>query len=98
MQKWSDGIDDVVAIGDAPLTGDKHGAIGVAIECHAEVSAGAQCRLHQFLGMERAAIQIDVAAIGLSIEQLSLKPKSRKKQRSDAAGGTVGAVNDKLEA
>ncbi len=49
--------------------------------------------LRYVLGMERSAPCVDVAAIGLDVQEVGGNPASAKYQRSDGAGRSVGAID-----
>ena len=83
---------DGVAVDDfAMLIGKQH-TVGIAIERDADGGSVPEDLGGDNLGVERAAAEIDVAAIGAGVGDDDLAAEIGEELRGDSAGGSVGAV------
>jgi hypothetical protein len=68
-------------------------AIGVAVERDADVGVVRTTLLLQHAGMGRAAIAVDVEAVGLTASRIDLGAEFPQHGRRDLVGGAVGAID-----
>ena len=88
------GEENMVAVSDAAILSCKDRPVGIAVKSHAQ--GGMQCgglSCHK-AGMKGAAVEIDVAAVGTSVENVHLDSKFIKEHGYNARGRTVGAVHN----
>src|SRR5262249_7185317 len=78
--------------------GDEDGAIGIAIESDTEGGAAGNHLFLQGLQMERTAIQVDVAAVGLGTNGFDLGAGFSKKLGGQPVTGAVSAIDDQADA
>ena len=84
---------DLVAVDDAAFLVGHHHAVGVAIERDAEIGAHlAHLGAHR-LGRGRAAIQIDVEAVGRDAHRHDIGAQFPQHFRRDLVGGAIGAID-----
>ena len=89
---------DGVAVDDAPGVIDEDGAIAVAVERHAHPVAAVAHQRAQALGMRRAAIQVDVAAVRLVADDRDVEAQFPEQPRRDRRRRAVRRVDRELEA
>ena len=76
----------------SPLPVDREHPVAVAVVGEADLGAGGADELDQALGMSRAAVGVDVAAVGLRADQLQLGAERAEDRRGGPVGRPVGAV------
>ena len=87
-----DGEKNAIAVDDFAGFADEEGAVGIAIEGHAELSALGEHALLQTIEMERAAAGVDVAAIGRYAHRDDFGAERVKEFRAELVGGAIGAI------
>ncbi len=88
------GEHDGVAVDDVAVLVGEEGAVGVAVEGDAEGGAGDFDLGGDDLGVEGAAVLVDVAAVGGGVGDVDGAVEGLEELRGDGAGGAVGAVED----
>ena len=93
-----DDRDQLVAVADlaAPVDGDH--PVAVTVEGEADRRPGGDDAGGQLLGMGRAAAFVDVAAVRIGGQRLDGGPEPLEDRGCGAEGGTVGAVEDHVQA
>ena len=84
---------DLVAVDDLALLVTDDDPVGVAIQGDPDVGAIAFDRLGQGLGMGRAAVGVDIQAVGLDAHGADLGPQLIEGGRGDPVSRAVGAVD-----
>ena len=84
----------MIAVRNAALARREDGAVGVAVERHAQVRALRFGLLRHGRGIERAASEVDIAAVRLSIEDARFDSEPLDQLGNHAAGGAVRAVEN----
>ena len=77
---------------------DEDGAVGIAVEGHAEIGAMGHDGLLQAFQVQRAAVQVDVAAVGLGADGDDVGAERAKQLRRQPVGCAVAAVDRQLHA
>ena len=85
---------DGVAVDRRCLGAGQHAAVGVAVEGEAEVGTAFGYLGGNPLGMEGAAVVVDVAAVGSDVEQGDVAAQSGEELGGDGCRSAVGAVDD----
>ena len=93
-----DGRHELVAVDHLAVLADQHDAVGVAIERDADVGAVHHDTFLQHLRMGRAALGVDVEAVGRHRHRDHLGAQLPQHRRRDLVGGAIGAIDDDLEA
>src|SRR5579872_2650055 len=94
LHEASGGEKNRVAI-DVPATRRrKNSAVGVAVKRHPQMSAGSDGLLLHFARMKRAAVIVDIAAVGIVEDRPDFRAESAKKLWRERAGRAVGAVEN----
>ena len=88
------GEHDGVAVDDVAVLVGEEGAVGVAVEGDAHGGAGDFDLGGDDLGVEGAAVLVDVAAVGGGVGDVDGAVEGFEELRGDGAGGAVGAVED----
>jgi hypothetical protein len=91
------GEENAIAIDDFPRLADEEGAVGIAIEGHAEASVLGNDALLQALEMERTAGGVDIAAIRRYTHRDNIGAERAEKLGAELEGGAVGAVQNDAE-
>ncbi len=87
--------EDGVAVDDAAVLVGEEGAVGVAVEGDAERGFVVTDGAGDDLGVERAAVLVDVAAVGRGVGDDDVgAAELREELGGDGGGGSVGAVDD----
>src|SRR5262249_7153711 len=73
-------------------------AVGVAIERDADIGAHLAHLLAQGFRRDRAAVFVDVEAVGLHSDRDYLGAQFPQRRRRDAVAGAVGAIDDDAQA
>jgi len=89
---------DGVAIDHVVAGAGQHAAVGIAIEGEADLRAAGGGLRGDVLGMQCAAILIDIAAVGRNVQQLDCAAQTAEEFRGDSGGGAIGAVGHNLQA
>ena len=89
---------DGVAVDNASLVVDEDGAVAVAVEGHAHAVPALADERAQAFGMRGAAIEVDVAPVGLIADHGEVEPEVTEEARRDSGGGAVRRVERELEA
>ena len=89
---------DLVAVDDVPLLVGQDQAIGVAVQRDAQRGARLAHLLGQLLGVQRAALVVDVAAVRPDVQLDDVGAQLLKHLRRDLVRGAVRAVDDHLHA
>jgi hypothetical protein len=92
-----DGEENAIAVDDFSCFADEEGAVGIAIESHAELSALGEHALLQAVEMKRSAAGVDVAAIGRDTHRDDFGTERMKEFGAEFERGTIGAVKDDAE-
>ena len=93
LQAFGDHRQQLVAVDDvAALVGDEH-AVGVAVERDADIGAHLAHLAAQLLGRGRAAVAVDVEAVGLDADRDHLGAELPQRLRRHLIGGAVGAID-----
>ncbi len=87
-----------VAIHDFAGMRDEQGAIGIAIESHAQIRAGLEHLGAQGFQMLGATMQIDVASVGGAADGFDLGPQAREQLRAEIRRRTVGGIDNNADA
>ena len=88
------GEHDGVTVDDVAALVGEEGAVGIAVEGDAHGGAGDFNLGGDDLGVEGAAVLVDVAAVGRSVGDLDGAVEGVEELRGDGAGGSVSAVED----
>ncbi len=88
---------DLVAVDDASQGVHGQAAVGVAVECHAQVGLGFDDEALQRFEVGRSDTVVDVEAVGFGGGDDDFGTGLTQCGGSDDGGGTVGAVDDDLE-
>ena len=88
----------VVAVEDFAALVDQHHAIAVAVERDADVAVLAQNGFANRVEMHRAAIQIDIDAVGIDADRDDLGAEFLERLGTDLVGRAVGAIDRDFEA
>ena len=83
-----------VAVGHPALLGGKDGAVGVAVQSHAQVGAPFGKGLRHLLRVEGAAVPVDVLAVRGAVNEKAIELESFRQQGSHLGSRPVGAVDD----
>ena len=86
-----------VAVDDPSLVIDEDRAVAVAVERHAHAVAAVADERAQALGMSRAAIEVDVAAVRLVADDGDVEPQLAEQPRRHRRRRAVGRVDGDLE-
>src|SRR5579864_80056 len=97
LQKRGHRIEDMIAVGNPAFARREDGAIAVAVESDTEVRAPRLGLMRHPLGMERPAIQVDVAAVRLGVEDAYVDAQLLGERRDDIGRRTVRAIYDDAE-
>ena len=89
---------DLVAVDDLALLVDDHDAVGVAVERDADVGAHLAHLVAQRLRRGRAALVVDVAAVGLDADLDDLGAQLPQRLGRHLVAGAVGAIDDDAQA
>ena len=81
-----------------PCLVDDDQPVGVAVERDADVGAARDHRLLQQLRLGRAAVLVDVEAVGRDADRDDLGAELPQRLGRDVVGGAVGAIDHDLEA
>jgi hypothetical protein len=92
-----DSQENAVAVNNLSRFADKEGAVGIAVEGHAELGALGEHAFLQTIEMERTASGVDVAAIGRNTHGDNPRAERAKKFGAKFVGGAVGAVEEDAE-
>jgi hypothetical protein len=87
------GKEHVVAVRDAPFARREDGAVGVAVKGYAQVGAAGLRLPGHLLGVKRAAIQVDVAPVGLGIQDARLNLQLVEQRGHHVSRGAVSAIH-----
>ena len=87
-----------VAIDDLAVGVGEHGAVGVAVEGHAEVGSERFGFRGDDIGVQRAAVRVDVAAIGRCVREVDVSAQMLEEFGSDGGSGSVGAIQHDTQA
>ena len=87
-----------VAVDDAALGIDQDGAVAVAVERHTDTARLLDHRALQVLRMRRAAIEIDVAAVGRRAQQVDVEAQLLEQPRRHRRRRAVRGVDGDPEA
>ena len=98
MEPKRDQRHELVAVDDLSRLVDDHQPVGVAIERDADVGAARDHRLLQQLRLGRAAVLVDVEAVGGDPDRNHFGAKLPQGFGRDMVGGAVGAIEHDLEA
>ena len=85
---------DGVAVDDVAVRIGKHGAVGVSVEGNSHRGVVLDDLGGDGRGIERAAVLVDVAAIGRGVSEDDCAGEFREELGRDGAGCAVGAVDD----
>ncbi len=85
---------DSVAVDDVAVLVREESAVGVAIEGDAHRGMANLDLRGDDLRVERTAVLVDVAAVGAGVGDDDFASEVREELRSNAGGGSVGAVDD----
>jgi len=91
-------VKDVVAVDGAALAVHGQATVGVPVEGQAQVEATLSHVGGQSVEMERAAAQVDVAAVGRAADARHLGPQLVEDQRRQRGGRAVRAVEQQTDA
>ena len=98
LEALRDHRQQLVAVDDmAVLVGDDH-AVGVAVERDADVGAHLAHLAAELLRRGRAAVAVDVEAVGLDADRDHLGAELPQRLRHHPVGGAVGAVDHDAQA
>ena len=89
--------EQLVAVDDRAVAVDREHAVAVAVEGEAGVVAALAHRLGQHADVRRAAAVVDVAPVGLGVQQRHARAEAAEDLRRDHEGRAVGAVEDDVE-
>src|ERR1700730_5995529 len=92
------GQEHSIAVHESPRFANEQGAIGIAVEGHAESGALGDHALLQSCEVQRATTGIDVAAIRCYAHGDDIGTKRAKKLRAQLVGSAIGAVQNHAEA
>ncbi len=92
LERPSAGQKHSVTVHNLSAPGDENGAIGVAIERHAEIGAVGQHGFPQAFHMQSAAVQVDVAAVGRAVERRHRGAQPLKQIGPQPGGCAVSAI------
>ena len=87
----------IVAVEDFAALVDQHHAIAVAVERDTDVAVLAQNGFANRVEMHRAAVQIDVGAVGIDADRHDLGAQLLERVGTDLVGGAVGAIDRDLQ-
>jgi hypothetical protein len=76
----------------------KHGAVGVAVEGDAEAGFELLRFGSDNVGMQRAAVRVDITAVGSGVGELEVSAEMSEELRGNGRGGSIGAVENDLKA
>src|SRR5581483_2425980 len=88
----------IVAVEHLALAVHQDGAVGVAVQRHAEIGSFSQYRLAHAGGVQRAAVAIDVLAVGIDAQRNHVGAQFVQYVGTDLVGGAVGTVDHHLDA
>ncbi len=92
-----DHVQQLVAVVDPPVGIDDDDAVGVAVECDAEVCLVGLHRMRQVVGMQCADAVIDVHSVRVGPQLDHFGAEFVEHGRCDVIGGAVRAVDDDLQ-
>ena len=84
---------DRIAIHDLAVGGDENGPVGIAIESHAQIGAIFEHGGAERLDVQRAAVQIDVAAVGLVADGVHVGSQMAEQRGRQLKGRAVAAID-----
>ncbi len=85
-------VDDVVAAPDTAGVVDEDGAVGVAVEGHAEVGTLAHDDVGQRLGVQGSGVLVDVAAVWLVVDDDDVRAGAAEDVGRDTGSGAVTGI------
>ena len=97
LQAERDQRHQLVAVDQLALLVDDDQPVGVAVEREADVGAARDHRFLEQLRMGRAAVVVDVEAVGRDAERDHLGAQLPQRLGRDVVGGAVGAIDHDLE-
>ena len=98
LEAFGDHGDQLVAVDDVALLVDDDHAVGVAVERDADIGAHLAHLAAERLRRGRAAVAIDVEAVGLDADRDDLGAELPQRLRRHLVGGAVGAVDHDAQA
>ena len=91
-------VEQVVTVDDAPVRGDEHHPVAVAVERDAQVRADRRNVLHQRAGVGAAHALVDVQPVRIGTNGVHPRTQFTQHQRAHLVGGAVGAVHGHVHA